>query len=76
MALPVFAQVIPDGGSNTTTSIDAASGATNVQIAPVGNPTSAISHNTYTEFSVNSLGVNLDNRTVNARTILNEETSS
>lgn len=76
VALPVFAQVIPDGGSNTTTSIDFTSGATNVQIAPVGNPTSAISHNTYTEFSVNSLGVNLDNRTVNARTILNEVTSS
>ncbi|WP_236774852.1 filamentous hemagglutinin N-terminal domain-containing protein [Agrobacterium tumefaciens] len=76
VALPAFAQVIPDGGSNTTTSIDATSGATNVQIAPVGNPTSAISHNTYTEFSVNSLGVNLDNRTVNARTILNEVTSS
>lgn len=76
VALPAFAQVVPDGGSNTTTSIDATSGATNVQIAPVGNPTSAISHNTYTEFSVNSLGVNLDNRTVNARTILNEVTSS
>lgn len=76
VALPAFAQVVPDGGSNTTTSVDATSGATNVQIAPVGNPTSAISHNTYTEFSVNPLGVNLDNRTVNARTILNEVTSS
>ncbi|WP_240532610.1 filamentous hemagglutinin N-terminal domain-containing protein [Agrobacterium albertimagni] len=76
VSLPASAQVIPDGGSNTTTSIDPTGGATNVQIAPVGNPTSAISHNSYTEFSVDPLGVNLDNRTVNARTILNEVTSS
>lgn len=73
VALPAFAQVIPDLGTNTTTSVDAVSGATNVQIAaPVGN----ISRNTYTEFSVSPVGVNLDNRTANARTILNEVTSS
>ncbi len=76
-ALPAFAQIIPDLGTNTTTSTDAATGATTVHIAePVGSPGSTISHNTYTEFSVSPLGVNLDNSTVNARTILNEVTSS
>ncbi|MCZ7447867.1 filamentous hemagglutinin N-terminal domain-containing protein [Agrobacterium rhizogenes] len=77
VALPAFAQVIPDGGTRTTTSIDAATGATTVHIAdPVGSAGSTISHNTYTEFSVGPLGVNLDNSTANARTILNEVTSS
>ena len=76
-ALPAFAQVIPDLGTNTTTSADAATGATTVHIAePVGSPGSTISHNTYTEFSVSPLGVNFDNSTVHARTILNEVTSS
>lgn len=77
IALPALAQVVPDMGTNTSKSIDPVSGATNVQIAaPVGNPVSAISHNTYTDFSVSPAGVNLDNQTVNARTILNEVTSS
>lgn len=76
LVLPAIAQVIPDGATKTTTNFDAASGATNVQVAPVGTTNSAISHNTYTDFSVSPAGVNLDNRTVNARTILNEVTSS
>ncbi len=77
VALPAFAQVIPDGASNTRTSADVVTGATTVHIAdPVGSPGSTISHNTYTEFSVSPLGVNLDNSTVHARTILNEVTSS
>ncbi|MCZ7854113.1 filamentous hemagglutinin N-terminal domain-containing protein [Agrobacterium salinitolerans] len=77
VAQPAVAQVIPDGGSNTRTSADVVTGATTVHIAdPVGSPGSTISHNTYTEFSVSPLGVNLDNSTVHARTILNEVTSS
>lgn len=77
VALPAFAQVVPDGGSNTRTSTDVATGATTVHIAePVGSPGSTISHNTYTEFSVSPLGINLDNSTVHASTILNEVTSS
>lgn len=76
VALPALAQVVPDGGTSTAVGVDAASGATMVQIAPVGNTASAISHNTYTDFSVGRPGVDLDNRTVNARTILNEVTSS
>jgi len=76
VALPASAQVVADG-ANTTVGTDPVSGATVVSIAPVtGNPVSAISHNTYKEFSVGALGVVLDNRAVNARTILNEVTSS
>lgn len=71
----VGAQVVPDGATSTTTNLDPSTGATTVQIAPVGNA-SAISHNTYTDFSVSPSGVSLDNRSVNARTILNEVTSS
>lgn len=70
-----FGQVVPDGGTATTVSTDPLSGAMNVQIAPVAN-SAGISLNTYTEFSVAPAGVNLDNRAVNARTILNEVTSS
>lgn len=70
-----WGQVIPDGGTATTVTSDPTNGAAIVQIAPVANQ-SAISHNTYSEFSVAPAGVDLDNRAVNARTILNEVTSS
>lgn len=67
------AQVVPDGGTATSVSTDAA-GVSTVSIAP--SSPSGISHNTYTEFSVPAAGVNLDNRSAIARTILNEVTSS
>ncbi|WP_246248880.1 filamentous hemagglutinin N-terminal domain-containing protein [Chelativorans alearense] len=69
------AQVEPDGGTATSVTKDPVSGAANVSIAPPPN-TAGISHNTYSRFSVAPAGVNLDNRSVNARTILNEVTSS
>lgn len=69
------AQVVPDGGSATSVTTDMVSGSATVSIAPPPN-ISGISHNTYSTFSVAPVGVNLDNRSVNARTILNEVTST
>jgi len=70
-----MAQVVPDGGTATSVTTDPSSGAATVSIAPPPN-ISGISHNTYRDFSVAPAGVNLDNRSVNARTIINEVTSS
>lgn len=69
------AQVIPDGASATGVTTDPASGRATVAIAPPTNA-SGISHNTYTSFSVDPAGVDLDNRSVGASTILNEVTSA
>lgn len=66
-------QVVPDGTTTTSVAADA-SGVSTVSIAPAS--LSGLSHNTYEEFSVPAAGVNLDNRSVVARTILNEVTSS
>lgn len=65
--------VVPDGGTATSISL-APSGQITVGIAPAD--TVSISHNTYSSFSVPSTGVNLDNSSVNARTIVNEVTSA
>ncbi|MDO9415816.1 filamentous hemagglutinin N-terminal domain-containing protein [Pararhizobium sp.] len=72
-AWSVEAQVIPDGGTLTSETTDA-SGVTTVVIAPPDS--SQISYNTYTDFSVPTAGVNLDNESHVARTILNEVTSA
>ncbi|GMQ99701.1 MAG: hypothetical protein BMS9Abin18_0526 [Zetaproteobacteria bacterium] len=67
------AGVIPDGGTATTVQT-AGNGLVTVNIAPVISD--GISHNTYTQFDVLAPGVDLNNLTVNARTILNEVTSA
>ena len=67
------AQIVPDGGTKTTVTT-LRGGQSNVLIAPA--TVDGISRNTYTEFSVVPAGVNLDNRSFAARTILNEVTSS
>lgn len=80
MALPVLwgagsalAQVTPDG-TTATKATQSSSGRITVGIAPA-NP-SGISHNAYTEFSVPKAGVNLNNRGIDATTIVNEVTST
>ncbi len=65
--------VIPDGGTATGITIGSA-GLVTVDLAPAD--TAAISHNTYSAFSVPSAGVDLDNANVQARTIVNEVTST
>jgi filamentous hemagglutinin family protein len=76
MPIAAFAQVTPDGGT-ATTATRASNGHVTVNIAPVfTGVTGDISHNTYTDFNVGKAGVMLDNRQVDARTIVNEVTSS
>ncbi len=73
---PITAQaqsVVSDGGSVTGITIEG-SGLVNVDIAPANS--ASISHNTYSAFSVPEAGVNLNNTTVGATTILNEVTST
>ena len=65
--------VVSDGGGATNITIGA-SGLVTVDIAPAD--AASVSHNTYSGFSVPKSGVNLDNSTVNAGTILNEVTSA
>lgn len=65
--------IVADGGSSTIVSTPA-TGPIAVSIAPANS--ASISHNTYTAFSVPVSGVNLDNRGVSAKTILNEVTST
>jgi len=67
------AGVVADGGTSTTVQT-AGNGHVTVNIAPVVSD--GISHNTYTQFDVLAPGVDLNNLTVNARTILNEVTSA
>ncbi|QFU16334.1 filamentous hemagglutinin N-terminal domain-containing protein [Microvirga thermotolerans] len=72
-ASPVSAQVAPDGGTRTSVTT-ASTGRVKVNIAPA-NP-SGISHNTYTDFSAPKPGLELNNRGIDASTIVNEVTSS
>ncbi len=65
--------VVSDGGTATNITIGT-SGLVTVDIAPAD--TASISHNTYSSFSVPTVGVNLNNETVRAGTILNEVTSA
>lgn len=65
--------VVPDGGTATSVTLSA-TGQITVGIAPTG--AGSISHNTYSDFSVPTSGVNLDNSVVSAGTILNEVTSA
>jgi filamentous hemagglutinin family protein len=69
----VVAQVVPDKKTATTVT-KAPSGRVTVGIA--GANASGISHNTYTEFSASKAGVALNNRGIDATTIVNEVTST
>lgn len=68
----LVAQVVSDGSTNTNVVVNA-DGSVTVGIAGAPN---GISHNRYTEFNVPKPGVQLDNRTEAARTIVNEVTGT
>lgn len=66
-----FAEIVPDGTTNTNVAIDTAGHAT-IDIAPRNSD--GISLNRYDSFNVNSAGADFNNRDVAARTIVNEVT--
>lgn len=68
----LFAQVVADGSTATNVVVNV-DGSVTVGIAGAPN---GISHNRYTEFNVPKPGVQLDNRTEAARTIVNEVTGT
>ncbi|EUC12598.1 filamentous hemagglutinin N-terminal domain-containing protein [Paraburkholderia hospita] len=73
MSVPAHAVgVVADGGTATSVST-AASGHQVVSIAPA---VGGVSHNTYSHFNVGSAGVDLNNVGINARTIVNQVTST
>ncbi|WP_370565767.1 filamentous hemagglutinin N-terminal domain-containing protein [Cupriavidus sp. UME77] len=67
------AGVVPDGGANAPTVTVGANGRITVGIT---NAVGGVSTNTYRDFNVPRAGVDLDNRAVLARTILNQVTST
>ncbi len=67
------AGVVPDGGTNAPTVTVGANGRITVGIT---NAVGGVSTNTYRDFNVPRAGVDLDNRAVLARTILNQVTST
>ncbi|HET8609786.1 MAG TPA: filamentous hemagglutinin N-terminal domain-containing protein [Burkholderiales bacterium] len=71
LASPAQAQILPDGTTATTVNT-AANGKATVNIAL---PVAGVSHNTYSRFDVTAAGADFING-VNARTIVNEVTSS
>ncbi|MDO5897881.1 filamentous hemagglutinin N-terminal domain-containing protein [Agrobacterium sp. Azo12] len=75
LAVPsvALAQAIIDGGTATTITTNPG-GHQTVSIAQPNS--SGVSLNTYTQFSVGAAGLDLDNRTAVATTIVNEVTSS
>lgn len=69
----VFAAgIVPDGGTATSV-VTGANGQQTVNIAPVF---SGVSQNTYSSFNVSTAGAMLNNVGINARTIVNQVTSS
>jgi filamentous hemagglutinin family protein len=68
----LLAQVVPDGSTATNVAVNT-DGSVTVGISGALN---GISHNRYTEFNVPTQGVQLDNRTEAARTIVNEVTGT
>lgn len=78
LTLVAFAQaataagIVVDGGTATSVSI-AAGGHQTVNIAPA---VGGVSNNTYSSFNVTSAGADLNNAGVNARTIVNQVTST
>ncbi|QCP52384.1 filamentous hemagglutinin N-terminal domain-containing protein [Trinickia violacea] len=74
-ALPaavLAAGIVPDGGTATSVST-AANGRQTVNIAPAF---SGVSQNTYNSFNVSAAGATLNNTGINARTIVNQVTST
>lgn len=71
---PALAQAVVPSGATATSATTAPSGKITVDIAPVTG--SGLSLNTYSAFSVPTTGVDLNNRTVRANTIINEITGS
>lgn len=75
MLIPASTQaagVVPDGGTQTTVNT-ASNGQQSVNIAPAFG---GVSHNTYSAFNVGAAGVTLNNTGINARTIVNQVTST
>ncbi|WP_226800708.1 filamentous hemagglutinin N-terminal domain-containing protein [Burkholderia sp. Z1] len=66
------AGIVPDGGTATTVSTGA-SGRQTVNIAPT---IGGVSNNTYSSFNVSKAGADLNNVGINARTIVNQVTST
>jgi filamentous hemagglutinin family protein len=64
--------IVPDGGTHTTVTT-AGNGRQTVSIAP---SVYGVSHNTYSSFNVGQAGATLDNTSANARTIVNQVTST
>ncbi|WP_325090311.1 filamentous hemagglutinin N-terminal domain-containing protein [Burkholderia contaminans] len=64
--------IVPDGGTATTVST-AGNGRQGVNIAPA---LGGVSNNTYSSFNVSKAGADLNNVGVNARTIVNQVTST
>ncbi|APA89445.1 filamentous hemagglutinin N-terminal domain-containing protein (plasmid) [Paraburkholderia sprentiae WSM5005] len=74
LALPgsYAAGIVADGGTATGV-LTAANGHQTVAIAP---PVGGVSNNTYRSFNVSSAGADLNNTGINARTIVNQVTST
>jgi filamentous hemagglutinin family protein len=66
------AGIVPDGGTATSVNTSS-SGHQTVNIAPA---IGGVSNNTYSSFNVTSAGANLNNTGINARTIVNQVTST
>lgn len=64
--------IVPDGGTHTTVTT-AGNGRQTVSIAP---SVYGVSNNTYSSFNVSQAGATLDNTSANARTIVNQVTST
>ncbi|PRG20591.1 filamentous hemagglutinin N-terminal domain-containing protein [Burkholderia multivorans] len=68
----VAAGIVPDGGTATTVSV-APNGRQLVNLAPA---VAGVSSNTYSSFNVTTAGATLNNTGINARTIVNQVTST
>ncbi len=70
---PTSAQVVIDGTTSTAVTING-NGSVTVGVAPTGS--NGVSYNRYERFNVPEAGLELDNRSVTARTIVNEVTGT
>ena len=73
VACPALAAgIVADGGSATSVS----TGANGHQIVNIAPATGGVSNNTYSSFNVGAAGADLNNTGINARTIVNQVTST